>query len=154
MQKNAFYGWNLPRIVVHFICREALFQYLVNHLRGSNWRTRLRKIMDLDPTDGLTEDELGRLLTPQEGATLRDILRDLKCCDPAVGSGAFPVGLMHELVNLRRVVEAAANGYVDPAGARGSGAAWVHKTKEEHTGSRAGRGDRIRWQGCNAVQEG
>ncbi len=52
-----------------------------------------------------------------------------KCCDPAVGSGAFPVGLLQELVNLRRVVETAANGYVDPV--RKEGTAWLHKVKEQ-----------------------
>lgn len=29
------------------------------------------------------------------------ILADIKVCDPAIGSGAFPVGLLHEIVNAR-----------------------------------------------------
>src|SRR5262249_32085753 len=66
---------------------------------------------------------------PQEGALLRDRLRDLKCCDPAVGSGAFPVGLLHELVNLRRLAETAANGYVDPV--RQPGTSWLHDAKDD-----------------------
>lgn len=28
-------------------------------------------------------------------------LNDIKACDPAIGSGAFPVGLLHEIVNAR-----------------------------------------------------
>ena len=60
-----------------------------------------------------TVSRLRKLLTPKKGPPARPI-RDLKCCDPAVGIGRFPVGLLHELVVLRRIVETAANGYVDP----------------------------------------
>ncbi|NIT51540.1 MAG: class I SAM-dependent DNA methyltransferase, partial [candidate division Zixibacteria bacterium] len=30
-----------------------------------------------------------------------EALADIKVCDPAIGSGAFPVGLLHEIVNAR-----------------------------------------------------
>jgi type I restriction-modification system DNA methylase subunit len=121
-----------PRIVVHFICQEVLHQYLTNHLPGDNWAPRMKKILEIEATEGLEEDELKKLrelLTPKEGRTLLNMLKGLKCCDPAVGSGAFPVGLMHELVNLRRVAETAANGYVDPV--RKVGHTWIHDTKED-----------------------
>lgn len=32
------------------------------------------------------------------------LLSDIKICDPAVGSGAFPVGLMHEVIKLRNIL--------------------------------------------------
>lgn len=32
-------------------------------------------------------------------------LTDIKICDPAIGSGAFPVGLLHELVNAHLVIK-------------------------------------------------
>lgn len=31
-------------------------------------------------------------------------LADIKVCDPAIGSGAFPVGLLHEIVNVRQAL--------------------------------------------------
>ena len=31
-------------------------------------------------------------------------LADIKVCDPAIGSGAFPVGLLHEIVNARQAL--------------------------------------------------
>ena len=58
-----------------------------------------------------------------------DVLNNIKTCDPAVGSGAFPVGLLHELVNLRRTAETIANGFVDPS--RREGTNWVHRAKAE-----------------------
>jgi hypothetical protein len=71
---------------------------------------------------------LREMIKPDEAAKILPLLGP-KCCDPAVGSGAFPVGLLHELVNLRRVVQCVANGYVDPV--RKDGREWLHKTKEE-----------------------
>lgn len=35
---------------------------------------------------------------------LDDALKNIKICDPAIGSGAFPVGLLHEIVNARLVL--------------------------------------------------
>ncbi|WP_300461256.1 TaqI-like C-terminal specificity domain-containing protein [Desulfobacula sp.] len=32
------------------------------------------------------------------------LLADIKICDPAIGSGAFPVGMLHEIVNTRQVL--------------------------------------------------
>ena len=55
------------------------------------------------------------------------------CCsmrtlDPAVGSGAFPVGLLHELISLQRIFETVAHGYDDPV--KGSGTRWMQEKKE------------------------
>lgn len=33
-----------------------------------------------------------------------EMLKNIKVCDPAVGSGAFPVGMMHEIVKTRNVL--------------------------------------------------
>jgi hypothetical protein len=86
----------------------------------------------MDATDGFDDEEMKKLkqtIVPAQAVQVRDLVLPLKCCDPAMGSGAFPVGLMHELVNLRRVLETAANGYVDPA--RGEGSKWLQETKKD-----------------------
>jgi hypothetical protein len=120
-----------PRIVVHFICRESLYQYLVPHLPADrNWEWRLRTLIEMDASDWLGQDEIEKLrdlLKPDEGKVILELISQLKCCDPAVGSGAFPVGLLQELLNLNRLARTAANGYVDPA--RMLGNQWVHDTK-------------------------
>jgi hypothetical protein len=129
-KRKATGSYYTPRIVVHFICREVLHQYLRGRLPGEEWSARLRALLDMDASDGLGEDArelLKRILTPAQAVQLSDMVAALKCCDPAVGSGAFPVGLLHELVNLRRLLTTAANGYVDPVRLEGSG--WLHDTK-------------------------
>jgi len=37
----------------------------------------------------------------QDAGNIDEALADIKVCDPAIGSGAFPVGLLHEIVNTR-----------------------------------------------------
>lgn len=132
-KRKATGSYYTPRIVVHFICRESLCQYLLPRLtEGTDWNRRLRAILDILALDGLDAEELAllkTLLTPAEGRQILDLIRDLKCLDPSVGSGAFPVGLLHELVNLRRICDAAALGYVDPV--RKHGNQWVHQQKAE-----------------------
>jgi hypothetical protein len=131
-RRKATGSYYTPRPVVHFICREALRQCLGRQLPGGDWGRRLKELMEMDAAGGLPAAQVERLrelLTPEEGSLLRDRLRRLRCCDPAVGSGAFPVGLLHELVNLRRVAETAADGYVDPV--RTHGNAWLGRLKRQ-----------------------
>jgi hypothetical protein len=128
-RRKATGSYYTPRIVVHFICRETLLQWLKTQL-GIDWTARLKALFEIDPTDGLDADDMARLreaLSPAEGARIGALLKGVTCCDPAVGSGAFPVGLLHELLSLQRVTEAAANGYVDPI--RKEGREWLHRTK-------------------------
>jgi hypothetical protein len=130
-KRKATGSYYTPRIVVHFICQEALRQYLIGRLPGEEFTSSLAELMKMDASDGLDADEMRHLrdlLKPEEANRLLPHLAP-KCCDPAVGSGAFPVGLLHELVNLRRVIQTAANGYVDPVKKKGSD--WLHETKEE-----------------------
>lgn len=132
-KRKATGSYYTPRIVVHFICRETLCQYLLSRLPpAQDWNRRLRAVMDIVAFDGLDVEELARLKTlliPAEGKLLAELIKSLRCCDPAVGSGAFPVGLLQELLNFRRIVEAVANGYVDPV--RRHGNQWIHDTKAQ-----------------------
>ena len=131
-KRKATGSYYTPRIVVHFICREALRLYLKGQLPETEWDTRIRALFAVDSTDGLDAEEVALLKTafhPTDGRRLLEILQPIKMCDPAVGSGAFPVGLLHELVNLRRIAETVANGFVDPV--RGQGSNWIHRTKAD-----------------------
>jgi hypothetical protein len=131
-KRKATGSYYTPRIVVHFICREALRQYLKGQLPDAEWDAKIKALLAVDPTNGLDAEEMALLkaaFKPTDGRRLLDILQPIKMCDPAVGSGAFPVGLLHELVNLRRVAETIANGFVDPARRQGSN--WIHQTKAD-----------------------
>lgn len=118
-----------PRPIVHYLCREGLRCWLV-HLSspGHNWPDRLEKLLALDASDGLDDDDLAKLescFLPEEARALLERLDNLRACDPAVGSGAFPVGLLHELLNLRRLCEIRSRGRDPVEGDRN----WLFDTK-------------------------
>lgn len=89
-KKGTFYT---PREVVHFMVKEALFQFLKNDT-------------DIKPDllKGLVyEEEFDMAKLPKDKIRLIDSkLEGLKVLDPAVGSAAFPVEMMQVLVKLRK----------------------------------------------------
>lgn len=98
-----------PRSVVHFMCEEGLKEYLASHLAGTTSESRalvkqrVSKLFALPPADQLDEEhrqELSQLLTPTEAKTLKQAVLECLICDPAVGSGAFPVGMLHAMVSI------------------------------------------------------
>lgn len=101
-----------PRPIVHYLCRDGLRIWLEqappDPARAKDWPDRLQKLLALDASDGVDPEEMAILescLTPDEARVLLERLDNLRACDPAVGSGAFPVGLLFELVNLARLCE-------------------------------------------------
>jgi hypothetical protein len=121
-----------PRPIVHHLSREGLRMWLEQSppdpARAKDWPERLAKLLDIDASDGIDPDEQSLLesyLTVQEARALLKRLDDLRACDPAVGSGAFPVGLLLELVNLARLCETRVRGK-DPVA---EDCEWLFNTK-------------------------
>jgi Eco57I restriction-modification methylase len=121
-----------PRPIVHYVCRNTLAAWLESQppFAGKNdARRRIDQLFESDATEGIDEEmrqHLDQCLTTDEAATLRDRLFELRACDPAVGSGAFPMGLLHELLNLLRLCETRARGK-DPAEREPT---WLYETKK------------------------
>lgn len=98
--KGAFYT---PKEIVQYMCRESLIAYLQTDQEERN-KERIRQfvtIHDAELLGDLKED-------------IEQKLCDVKICDPAIGSGAFPMGLLRELFFCRsaidpNIVENAAN---------------------------------------------
>ena len=138
-KRKATGSYYTPRIVVHFICRETLRLYFVNRAASladaatrATWSERISRLFkEIESDDGFNEAELKILraiLSTSEAKRCLALLNDVRTLDPSVGSGAFPVGLLHELVSLRRVFECVVNGYQDPV--KGEGSPWKQKAKE------------------------
>ena len=108
-----------PREIVHYMCQESLINYLAEGLKGKVEKEEIEefiKISDssvehdkihLEKTAGNTKYK-GRYAKSKlpdkirENAGLTDEkLAEIRVCDPAVGSGAFPVGMMNEIVRAR-----------------------------------------------------
>src|SRR5581483_6539845 len=121
-----------PRPIVRYLCRDALAAWLADQppfVGKHDPRACVDGLLALDASIGLddnTWEKLRDLLTPTEAATALDALFELRACDPAVGSGAFPLGLLHELLNAARLLDSLARGK-DPGE---TDADWLYDTKK------------------------
>ena len=89
--KGAFYT---PKEIVGYMCRQSLLAYLTE---GMSETAAVRIATFLDTRDASP-------LPPALAGNLAEKLRNVKICDPAIGSGAFPMGLLRELYALRFVL--------------------------------------------------
>jgi hypothetical protein len=104
-----------------------------NHLEallrdGINWIEHDTRVLNGDSSKGGKYD--GTYRAPdsirEHAQTIDAILANVKVCDPAVGSGAFPVGMMQEIVQARRVL----NTYLDDGVDRSAYALKRHAIQE------------------------
>ncbi len=112
--KGAFYT---PREIVHYMAQQSLLYYLANEFEDKIPKEDLEifihygeQIIDKDVAieTGKLKESSNKYQIPEnirKNAHLLDkALADIKICDPAVGSGAFPVGVMNEIVKLRNLL--------------------------------------------------
>lgn len=87
--KGAFYT---PKEIVQYMCRESLIAYLetetVKHDETAS-KDKIRNFVLNHEASSFSE---------KEKADILKALIDVKICDPAVGSGAFPMGMLNELL--------------------------------------------------------
>lgn len=89
--KGAFYT---PKEVVQYMCKESLIQYLNNHF---NERLNISFFLR---THVVSEE-----LAEKDNATfLNELLDNIKVCDPAIGSGAFPIGMLQEIFEAKKFI--------------------------------------------------
>ncbi len=128
---NKEYGvYYTPREIVHYMCQESLKNYLETELsfvipnKADNLSDDIEKFIKI--SDSIQERELTSIIKQEliekgklkstkyeskipeyirdNAKQIDNLLADIKVCDPAVGSGAFPVGMMHEIVKLRQLL--------------------------------------------------
>jgi len=129
-QFNKKFGvYYTPREIVHYMCQQSLINYLSTELEEKVSKEDIEKLIKFG--EQFTENEATALIKERrikEGKQktsdyelklpesirknarlIDDKLRDIKICDPAIGSGAFPVGMMHKIVKTRNVLSAFIN---------------------------------------------
>lgn len=115
--KGAFYT---PREIVHYMCQETLINHLVT--KTGIPEADIREFIlygdlmkDEDTTKDAREGNKDMLISaniysPIAGVNrlkeLDDILANVKVADLAVGSGAFPLGMLNEIVKARETLSA------------------------------------------------
>ncbi|OYU95977.1 MAG: hypothetical protein CFE21_06060 [Bacteroidetes bacterium B1(2017)] len=92
-EKGAFYT---PKEIVHYMCQESLIEYL---------QTQLPNYDKADFELLVRSNQVSQTLTSHKKAIeVNDKLKAVKVCDPAIGSGAFPMGLLKEIFECRRLL--------------------------------------------------
>ncbi len=88
--KGAFYT---PRQIVKFICEKSLSDYLTSYLQIS--------LTDLEFLFQTNKDLSKNVFLKNNFEKVDNLLKEIKICDPAIGSGEFPVEMMNIISNAR-----------------------------------------------------
>lgn len=92
-EKGAFYT---PKEIVHYMCQESLIEYLHTQLPNYN-----KADFELLVRNNQVSSAFAEYKTANE---INNKLKAVKICDPAIGSGAFPMGLLKEIFECRRLL--------------------------------------------------
>lgn len=97
-----------PREIVHYMCQQSLINYLATELENIVSKDEIETFVKYcEQVDGneipitFAENNIIFRNIINNAKLIDDKLADIKVCDPAVGSGAFLVGMMSEIVRTR-----------------------------------------------------
>lgn len=106
-----------PREIVHYMCQESLVNYLATELEGKAIKEDIETLVqigeaavehDTRVTEMGEETETYSYKLPasirQNAQAIDESLANIRVCDPAVGSGAFLVGMMTEIIRVRNTI--------------------------------------------------
>lgn len=95
-EKGAFYT---PKEIVQYMTQESLIQYLQAYLGE---RTEIQQFIRF----GEKGNEHSKHNFIRENAKeIEKLLDKVKICDPAIGSGAFPMGMLHEIFKAKMALD-------------------------------------------------
>jgi hypothetical protein len=122
---NKEYGvYYTPREIVHYMCQESLISYLETEPNGKVKREDIERFVNLadnyleyekiavqknekikngEQKETKYEHKIPKSII-EKAKEIDNLLANIKVCDPAVGSGAFLVGMLHEIVKLRQLL--------------------------------------------------
>ncbi len=89
--KGAFYT---PKEIVSYMCKESLIAYLE---KSGVDKEELREYVQ--------HHELNKNWNKETTEEILTLLKEIKVCDPAIGSGAFPMGMLREILDCRLAIE-------------------------------------------------
>ena len=93
--KGAFYT---PKEIVSYMCRESLISYLQTGIEDETTKEAICQFV-------ITHDVATLGTNDRFRQQVDEALKNVKICDPAIGSGAFPMGVLKELFQCRTALE-------------------------------------------------
>ncbi len=107
--KGTFYT---PREVVSYMCKESLREFLYTKLSNQSWNEGVDKLLDTTDSEWeLSHSNSKRNLWGEANlnvvpARVISALDELTVLDPACGSGAFPMGMLHLILKTYERLDA------------------------------------------------
>ena len=100
--KGAFYT---PKEIVQYMCRQSIIQYLKTHEPDEQY---------VEPIEELINNGIIMPILQAQSIASRfmQLLKNVKVCDPAIGSGAFPMGILYVLYHAIHHLQS----YAEPHG--------------------------------------
>ncbi|GIT99710.1 hypothetical protein TSL6_02170 [Sulfurovum sp. TSL6] len=96
--KGAFYT---PREIVHYMCKQSIYEYMINDFIDNK-----EAIYNLIFKD-ISDDDFFK--NSKNAIAVENKIKSIKILDPAIGSGAFPMGLLSEIIgvlqNLNKTID-------------------------------------------------
>lgn len=97
---GAFYT---PREIVSYMSRESLRQYLYTALEANTiLKKSVNELLDLSDRDWALAGTNSKrdTVAKEDRERIMNALKSVRVLDPAVGSGAFPMGILHKILSL------------------------------------------------------
>ena len=97
--KGAFYT---PREIVHYMCQESLIYCIFSEFEEKIKKEDVEQFVRHE-YQSITKEKLPENIQKYK-QSIDKFLKEITICDPAVGSGAFPVAMMLEIIKLRELL--------------------------------------------------
>ncbi len=92
LEENRNYGaYYTPKEVVHYMSQQSIIQFLCHHLPGNTQAIETLVKSDHTPNDPFIKKNSDNII---------NLLKGIKICDPAIGSGAFPMGVLKVIYSI------------------------------------------------------
>ena len=96
--KGAFYT---PREIVHYMCKQSIYEYIINDFIDNKEAIYNLIFKDISDDDFFKKSK--------NAIAVENKIKSIKILDPAIGSGAFPMGLLSEIIgvlhNLNKTID-------------------------------------------------
>jgi peptide methionine sulfoxide reductase MsrA len=99
-EKGAFYT---PKEIVQYMTQESLIQYLQTHLGEHD------ELSNFIRNNDIGDRTAKRNYIRDNAAQIEELLDNVKICDPAIGSGAFPMGMLNEIFEAKMALDMTLN---------------------------------------------
>lgn len=97
--KGAFYT---PKEIVQYMSRQSIIQYLKTYITEEKYASAIDTLVNTYQIEPILQNK-------EMASRLTTLLQNVKVCDPAIGSGAFPMGVMNVLFHTRHTLHAFAD---------------------------------------------